>query len=148
MQLWRLSAWLGFAGVGGLRAAGRWNPLGVPVVYAAEHPALAVLESLAHLHLTVDNIPTSLKLIQIEVADDAAIAPVPSLPNGWQANEVTTQAVGGAWLRAVDELLLPVPSAIVPHATNYLLNPLHPQASTHLAETVVEPFWFDSRFIR
>ncbi len=35
----------------------------------------------------------------------------------------------------------------VPHATNYLINAAHPQAQTHLSETL-EPFWFDKRYLR
>ncbi len=43
---------------------------------------------------------------------------------------------------------MPVPSAILAHATNYVLNPAHADARTHLHEASIEPFWFDRRLIR
>lgn len=147
-RIWRLSAWPGLPGAGGLRTSGRWNPLGIPANYAAEHPAPAVLEAMAHLHLAMDEFPLTMKSIAIDVAEGAVISPPPVLPAGWQAREVGTQAVGGKRLLARGGLLLPLPSALVPDATDYLVNPRHAQASTHLAEGSIEPCWFDPRFIR
>lgn len=48
----------------------------------------------------------------------------PALPLGWQANEPASQSAGNRWLDEGVELLLPVPSALLPHATNYLTKPL------------------------
>lgn len=148
MDLWRISSWPGLSGVGGLHEAGRWHTRGHPVVYAAEHPALAMVEAMAHLRLDLDNIPTTLKLIRIEVSARAVISATRKLPTGWQANEPTTQALGDQWLVSGAGLLFPVPSAILAHATNYLINPRHTQAPTHLIEHAPEPFWFDKRFLR
>jgi RES domain-containing protein len=60
----------------------------------------------------------------------------------------TAQAVGNAWLDSRAGLLLPLPSALLPSSTNYLINTAHPQASTHLIEAEVLPFWFDKRYLR
>lgn len=148
MHLWRISQWPGLTGVGGLYEAGRWHTLGHPVIYVAEHTALAMVESMAHLQLELGTIPTTLKLIRIDVGAGAIISATPALPSGWQANEPTCQALGDQWLQSGAGLLLPVPSAILAHATNYLINPGHPQAATHLKEHAPEPFWFDKRFLR
>ena len=150
MRLWRISEWPGLGGEGGLYADGRWNPLGVRVVYASEHPALSLIETLVHLHLKLarGSIPTTLKLIALDIDDGATISNTPALPSGWQANEPTTQAIGGAWLQANADLLLPVPSALIAHATNYLINPAHTQAVTHVREVTIEPVWIDKRFLR
>ena len=147
MRLWRISAFPGVAGEGGLHVDGRWHTMGHRVIYAAEHPALAMIEVMAHMRLSLTAIPTTLKLIPVEVDDLAVCDPVPSLPTGWQANETTSQAVGNAWLKSGAALLMPVPSAILAHSTNYLINPAHPQANTHLREGTIEPFWFDKRFL-
>jgi hypothetical protein len=48
MVLWRISNFAGLKGIGGLRALGRWHFAGRPVVYLAEHPAGALLETLVH----------------------------------------------------------------------------------------------------
>jgi RES domain-containing protein len=146
MRLWRVCAYTGLDGSGGQQTDGRWHTRPRPVIYVSEHPALAMVEVLGHMRLGITNIPLTLKLIAIDVADDAVVSIRPALPKGWQANEPTSQAVGNQWLDSGSGLLLPVPSALVPHATNYLVNTRHPQAQTRLTETV-EPFWFHKRYL-
>ena len=92
--------------------------------------------------------PTTLRLFAIDLKPRAAISLAPQLPSGWQANIPTTQAHGNAWLDVSKSLLLKVPSAILPHAYNYLINPRHRQATTHLAEVDLGPFWIDPRLAR
>lgn len=148
MRLWRISAYPGLTGNGGLYVDGRWHTVPRLALYASEHPALAMVEVMAHLRLSLTNIPLSLKLIEIRIADGAIIAAAQTPPAGWQANEPTSQALGNQWLDATKELVLPVPSALLAHSTNYLINPRHPQAATHVSEVSVEPFWFDKRYLR
>ena len=148
MRLWRISSYPGLTGIGGMHAAGRWHSQGRPVVYASEHPALAMVETLAHMRLGVTSIPLTLKLIPIDIADGARVSTTPDLPGGWQANEPSSQALGDAWLAANTGLVLPVPSALIAHSTNYVINPRHQQAATHLNEGEVLPFWFDKRYLR
>jgi RES domain-containing protein len=148
MRLWRISSYPGLTGLGGTYVDGRWHTKPRRVIYAAEHPALAMVEVLAHMNLSIDNVPIGLRLISIDVAKRAKRAPQPELPSGWQANQPTTRRIGNQWLDAGDALLLPVPSAILPESRNYLINPLHPQAARTLVETDHGPFWVDPRFIR
>lgn len=147
MRLWRISQWTGLTGEGGLQAAGRWHTQGRRVIYASEHPALAMVEVMAHLRLCIAAIPLTLKLTAIDVSKSALVSQPPELPDGWQANEPTSQAVGDTWLRDARNLVLPLPSALLPHSTSYLINAAHPQATTHLTETAIEPFWFDRRLL-
>ena len=148
MRLWRISSYPGLSGVGGHHADGRWHTRGKPILYASEHPALAMVEAMAHMRLGVTAIPLTLKLIAIDVADAATIAAMPDLPAGWQANEPTSQAIGDAWIARGETLLLRLPSAILAHSTNYLINPAHAEAATVLSEVEIEPFWFDRRYLR
>lgn len=148
LRLWRISQWTGLTGEGGLHAFGRWHTQGRRVIYASEHPALAMIEVMAHLRLSIAAIPLTLKLTSIDVLKGARVSKGPDLPDGWQANERTSQAVGDAWLGDERDLLLPLPSALLPHSTSYLVNAAHPQASTHLVEATIEPFWFDKRLLR
>jgi RES domain-containing protein len=148
MRLWRISSYPGLSGVGGQHVDGRWHTRGRQILYTSEHPALAMVEAMAHMRLGITAIPLTLKLIAIEVDDRATKAPAPRLPSGWQANEPTSQAVGDAWLAGRDALLLPVPSAILMHATNWLINPAHAESATMVSEVGIEPFWFDRRYLR
>jgi RES domain-containing protein len=148
MRLWRISAYPGLTGLGGTFVDGRWHSKPRHVIYAAEHPALAMVEVLAHMKLSIDSIPTTLRLISIDVAKRVKRSEPPELPSGWQANQPTTRRIGNQWLDACEDLLLPVPSAILPESRNYLINPRHPHAPRALIETDRGPFWIDPRFIR
>lgn len=118
------------------------------MLYLGEHPALALIEVMANMRLKPSAIPLTLKLIAIDIKDGALETRSPNLPSGWQANEPGSRALGDAWLDSGTGLLLTVPSAIIAHATNYLVNTAHPQAATHLVEASIESFGFDSRFFR
>ncbi|CAB3801473.1 hypothetical protein LMG28138_05023 [Pararobbsia alpina] len=52
-------------------------------------------------------------------------------------------AAGSEWLLTASSVLLEVPSVIVPFGKNYLMNPLHADASRlHVAEVLfVTPSW-------
>lgn len=148
MRLWRISAYPGLSGLGGHYVDGRWHTIPRTVLYLAGHPALAMVEVMAHMRLNLTAIPTTVKLIAVNVDGIAALSVPPSLPAGWQANEPTTQAIGNAWLDAGAGLLMPVPSAILAHSTNYIVNAAHPRAAAQLTESQVEPFWFDKCYLR
>jgi RES domain-containing protein len=148
MRLWRISSYPGLSGLGGTFVDGRWHTKPRHVIYAAEHPALAMVEVLAHMNLSIDSIPITLRLISIDVAKRAKRSPSPELPTGWQANQPATRRLGNQWLDAGDALLLPVPSAILPESRNYLINPQHSQAARGLVENDHGPFWIDPRFVR
>jgi RES domain-containing protein len=126
------------SGEGARRFGGRWNSVGRPVVYLAEHPALAALEVRVHLDLPFELLPADFVLVRVLVADasEASVA----------ADEASV-ATGDAWLSEARSAALRVPSVLVPHAWNILLNPRHPEASEALIETI-EPFGFDPRLWR
>jgi len=131
MELWRISNYGDLQGIGGLRAAGRWHYRGQPVVYLAEHPALALLETIVHHEIgSLDALPDSYQLLRVRIDDDRPVAELTPdvIPNDWRQNLDWTQSAGTEWLASGAELLLKVPSAILPHAYNYLFNPAHPDA--------------------
>jgi RES domain-containing protein len=131
MRLWRISNHAGLSGDGGLYAAGRWHSRGRRVVYLADHPASVLVEVMAHLEIDAEDLPSHYQLLGVEVPDDAAITALGEneLPDGWRQQLLLTRARGDDWLRAGATALLRVPSAIVPEAANYLLNPAHPDAA-------------------
>jgi RES domain-containing protein len=117
---------------------GRWNSLGRPLVYLAEHPALAALEVRVHLDLPFDLLPVDFVLMRVAVPD----API----DGFEA-PADTAAAGDAWLAEARSATLRVASVLVPHSWNILLNPQHPDA-TQAEIREVEPFRFDLRLWR
>lgn len=144
MIVWRISNHTALDGAGGLRAAGRWHSRGSRIVYAADHPATAMLEILVHLEIDPEDLPASYRLLRIEAPDDMAAPAVSELPPDWRERTGATRALGDTWLRGTGSAMLRVPSAIVPHATNILINPAHPEAA-RVAVAAVEEHPFDPR---
>lgn len=147
MILWRISAFPDLSGRGGLFAPGRWHHAGHPVVYLAESPASALLEVLVHLEVDPEDLPNHLRLMRIDIPEIvAASIHHPKLPDDWLEHNDLTRGIGDAWLRGRDTALLQVPSAIMPHTRNWLLNPAHP-----LAEQVtlgIETLRLDKRLFK
>jgi len=122
-------------GEGARLFGGRWNSRGRPVVYLAEHPALAALELRVHLDLPFELLPADFVLMRVTVPDSpVTVSETPS----------ATVATGDSWLIEAQSATVRVPSMLVPHAWNILLNPRHPDARK--AEILaIEPFAFDPR---
>jgi RES domain-containing protein len=129
MILWRISNRCDLEGVGGERADGRWHTgaRGKRIVYLSEHPALALIEVLANLKGNPRFFPDAYQLMKAAVPDSVSRTAV-DLPPGWRTNQAQTQSAGDGWLSAKSSAMLSVPSLPAPESTNYLLNPLHPDA--------------------
>ena len=130
MQLWRISRYADLSGEGGRIAGGRWHSRGRPILYAAEHPAGALVEILVHLDR--DLLPDHCQLITLAAVPTLAVPEVAesSLPPGWSSNPAFTRPIGDAWLQQRASLLLRVPSVILPDTWNMLVNPAHPDIAT------------------
>ena len=131
MRLWRVSNHADLSGEGGRRVAARWHERGPAAVYLAEHPALALLETLVHLDVDPDELPSHYQLLTVEVADAVAVEELSEAELAridWRNAPQDTRMLTRAWFDERRTALLRVPSAIVPDAFNYLLNPLHPEA--------------------
>lgn len=150
LTAWRLTkakyARTALSGLGSTLRAGRWHARGRPVVYAASSAALALLETLVHAE-RADLLRADYVAIPLRVPAGLTQRPDPaSLPADWQAwpHPASTRALGTAWFDAGRSAALVVPSAVVPHEWNVLLNPLHPDF--HRIEVgKPEPFPIDAR---
>jgi RES domain-containing protein len=110
---------------GARRYGGRWNPVGVGILYTSASPELALLEQLVHLPaLPYEDLP---KLFLLTLALPEQPEKLTSLPAGWreEAGYQTCHRLLADWLRDPHALAIGVPSAVVPESTNYLLHPLH-----------------------
>ena len=148
MRLWRISNHASLTGHGGLYASGRWHSRGRRVIYLADHPASALVEVMVHLEIDAEDLPMHYQLLGVEVPDEIAVMSVDeaTLPASWRDQVGFTRVHGDDWLHGTESALLRVPSAIVPQAANYLLNPAHPDAArVSLAVTLRAAF--DPRLI-
>ena len=149
---WRLvksrHAAAAFDGEGARLYGGRWNSPGTRVAYASDSVALAVLEVLAHLQSTA--VLQAYSLATIRFPDSVVgTLDVAALPSEWRRfpSPPENQAVGDKWVAEGRSLVLRLPSAIVPSASNYLINPAHARLVAAVIETP-ERFAFDPRLLK
>lgn len=144
MIVYRLckAAHIALDGEGARLWGGRWNSAGRPMVYTAATPSLAVLEVLVHLDLPAELLPDDLRLLTVEVPDDAPLR----LFEGDPADAAACIAQGDAFLGAGDALALRVRSVVVPQEWNMLLNVGHPDMC-RVAIAADEPFRLDPRLV-
>ena len=152
MQAWRIakrSYALDRQGTGARLTGGRWNSSGIAAIYAGMSPEIAAMEKLVH---TSDILPQDLVLSVFDLPDDERLyrrLAVADLPVCWDALPSSTAAIsiGDKFLLASTQLGLVAPSAIMPEASNVVLNPHHP-AFDSVTIRIVRPFEFDSRLSR
>ncbi|MCA0176744.1 MAG: RES family NAD+ phosphorylase [Proteobacteria bacterium] len=136
-SLWRIAADTpdyeahDLSGKGAEVSGGRWNRVGVPLVYASTSRALACLETV--VHLARHPLPLNRYLVELHVPDaawDAAAVVAPEALVGWDAQPVGKASLdwGSAWATGRSSLVARVPSVVVPEEHNVLLNPAHPDA--------------------
>ena len=116
------------SGTGARIFGGRWNNKGVNIIYTSESRALATLEYLVHVPLSL--IPTDLSIATIKIPDSIVpknISPT-KLPKNWRAYPAPSRLarIGTDWVLSSETLLLRVPSAVVKDEFNILLNPAYP----------------------
>ncbi|MCK1297119.1 RES family NAD+ phosphorylase [Bradyrhizobium sp. 24] len=134
MRIWRISNFDDLSGVGGLKADGRWHDRGRHAVYAADHPASALLEVMVHLEIDFEDLPTSYQLLGIDVPDDLAVemvsrADIERISPDWADDPRVSRDMLRTWFGEARTAIVSVPSAIVPFAQNYLINPRHKDAA-------------------
>lgn len=141
MIVWRIAnpRFQTLDGIGGLHVPGRWHHVGRPVVYLAEHAALALLEVRVHQNLS-DRYLLNHVLLRVDVSEGIKIEKQDMEP----INEEETKAYGSDWLASNRTALARVRSAVAPESFNYLLNPLHSEANK-LKITETQPVVWDKR---
>jgi RES domain-containing protein len=138
-----------FTGLGAWLEGARWNDKGVYMVYAAESISLAALEMVVHLpkEALLYNLYVRIPVV-FESKQVMTLKPS-KLPSDWNLSPPpeSTQKIGSEWAKAKKSLVLKVPSSVIPDEHNYLINPLHP-AATSLKTGKAEKFNFDTRIKR
>ena len=134
------------SGLGSEKYGGRWNNRGTRMIYTAQSRALANLEVAVHIPLTI--VPKDYYLISIKIPDSSIqIFDKSKLDKDiWRVHPPShrTQLAGDDFVKKNDNLVLKVPSAIVPGDYNYLINPLHKDMNkVKIIDTLL--FDFDQR---
>jgi RES domain-containing protein len=107
---------------------GRWNSEGFFALYASSSRSLALLETLAHTPAKLLDVKVY-RLITLSVPDNILIQKisVKNLLPGWDAPDTRpfTKKTGDIFLSDKKNLILEVPSVMMPEEVNYVINPLH-----------------------
>ncbi len=109
----------------------------------SDHPASALLEILVHLEIDPEDLPDTYQLLAVDIPDDIHSKSIEEteIARGWRDDWALTRSLGDKWLREGGTALMRVPSAIVPAAVNWLLNPAHPDSANARVTTIVKaPF--------
>jgi RES domain-containing protein len=127
-----------FDGEGARIVGGRWNSIGTAVVYTAATSSLGLLEMLVRSSGT-RLLPFYLAIPVIFDERNVYRFDRAQLPKGWSLHPSPrdTQKIGDEWVASMQSWVLEVPSVIVPHESNFILNPKHPDfGSLEIGEPV------------
>ncbi len=137
------------SGTGARLNGGRWNHPGIGILYTSPTRALATVEFLVHVPAAM--MPRNLGMVAIEIPDP--IVPqetiATDLPENWRRHPAppALAEIGSNWALSNNALLLRVPSAVVEHEYNILINPAHPDMR-RVTIVDVQPYIFDNRLMR
>jgi RES domain-containing protein len=100
MRVYRISIHTNLKGDGGLCASARWHSRGHRIVYCAPNPATALLETLIHMEIDIEDFPTTYQLITIDIPARVSRAPIreETLPPKWRQEVYKTRKLGNSWL--------------------------------------------------
>jgi RES domain-containing protein len=149
LRLWRIvtgphPVW---SGEGARLYGQRWNPAGLPAIYAGTSFAVCLIELLVHANRKSP--PSGARFVEAQVPDDVsreAFNPA-SLP-GWDDPRDTSiaQSFGRDWIETRRSALLIVPSVVTAgRDVNVVVNPDHADAS-RIAVGPETPVVLDPRF--
>ncbi len=136
---------------GCLHTEGRWNNKGTLIGYTSENESTAMLEILVNLQ-ELSILKMHYSLITLEL-DDALIKmdfDVEKTFKNWR-NAVETRQFSRQWVNAEkyeNYAAIVVPSVVVPHSKNCIINAQFNDLNQYLTEKAVEPLTWDSRLIK
>jgi len=136
------------SGTGARLYGGRWNRKGIGLVYTSESRALALVEFLVNVPFSI--LPRKLCIAAVEIKDEIRPKEIPleELPKNWGKFPAPQELaeIGSKWAVSNESLALRVPSAVVPHEFNILLNSSHPDIR-HVAIADVVAFDFKIHYM-
>lgn len=114
------------SGLGAKLYGGRWNRVGVALLYTSENLSLSVLENIVHI-----NNPNFLPIFQaitIEIPDSLQEYATDDFPKNWRNQDEfeSLRKLTDDFTEKKEYLAMKVPSAIIEVEYNFLVNPQHP----------------------
>lgn len=137
-----------FDGEGARLYGGRWNSVGMPMVYASEHQSLAALEVRVHIDRTRMRMLYKCFAFQFD-EQLMEVFPIRALPKDWRQEPPppSLQLLGDNWVKSGSSVILAVPSVVIPNELNYLINPKHADFAKLKIENPTD-FAFDQRLFQ
>ena len=146
MEVFRISAPRYAQSLTASGVANRWNLAGQYIIYTAATASLACLENV--VHRSGEGLASRFAVLRLEVPDTLAVEELTlsDMPPDWQLPSAYArcQPLGAAWYRRQAAAVLRVPSSIIAHEHNYVLNAHHPDF-TQVRIAGREEFTFDPR---
>ncbi len=134
------------SGEGAKLRGGRWNSVGLPVVYTSTTISLSLLELLIY-NASYDELQNNyLMKIEIPGIPEDSITSI-NVKKQWQKDIGYSRFIGDSFLSTRKNIVLKVPSAIIPEEYNIIINPLHPDFKK-IKIIGSSPFEFDSRLFK
>jgi len=149
MEVFRLvqSEFVGkLTGKGAAIKGGRWNSIGIEMIYTAGNRSLAMAE--VAVHFSLGTLPSNFKMMTIEIPSTVSVMSLSEkkLHEGWNSfpSPVNTRQFGDRFILENGVAVLKVLSVVTPGDFNYLINPFHKDMSK-IRIVSVEDFLFDKR---
>jgi RES domain-containing protein len=127
---------------------GRWNPNGVPVIYACNQTSLNFLELLSIKGSVVSQ--SNWSLVQLEIPGEIPYLSAEDLPFNWRNRPypTSTQKIGSMWVQRSISAALKIPSCRIPLSSypdehNLLINPFHADFTPSIRIKTIEPVNFE-----
>lgn len=116
------------------------------MVYTSQNSSLSYLENIVHFE--IDNLPTDLFIMDIEIDDKTPIYTLPDdqYPSDWlHLDLLANKALGDKFIKQNKFIGMKVKSAVNPQEFNFLLNPGYPKFLALTKVTLVTKIAVDWR---
>ena len=115
------------SGEGARLFGGRWNKPGDGMIYFSQNLSLCLLEIIVHVDYAA--LPLDYSFLEVEIPDSSIknIQSIDFIEPKWSTEAAVNklQMLGSSWLKKKESLAMRVPSAVMHHENNILVNPSH-----------------------
>jgi RES domain-containing protein len=129
--------------------ANRWNKAGQFVIYASESRALATLELVVHRSAIIQSDTYKVMVIEISEQKPDLVQEInrSELQANWNnlQSYPRLQEIGNEWYEKKENLILKVPSSLIPQEHNFVINTMHDLFKSQVKVIALEDFFWDGR---